>query len=117
MQTTVVNIKKEELKKRGIADLEEWKTRNNTLYIGRNMVYVKGATESKWKNPFSAQKYGRDKCLELYEKHIKSKLELYDSLEELEGKELGCWCKPESCHGDILVRLLEEKRNKAINKN
>ena len=26
-----------------------------------------------------------------------------DSLLELKGKTLGCWCKPEDCHGDILV--------------
>ncbi len=112
MKTTVVNIKKEELKKRGISNLEEWNAKNNTLYIGRHNVYVKGAIASKWQNPFSVKKYGRDKCLEMYEEYIKSKPEFYNSLEELEGKELGCWCKPESCHGDILIRLLEEKKNK-----
>ena len=29
-------------------------------------------------------------------------------LPELKGKSLGCWCKPEACHGDVLVRLLAE---------
>ena len=33
-----------------------------------------------------------------------------ESLIELEGKVLGCWCHPEPCHGDILVKLLREKR-------
>ena len=23
--------------------------------------------------------------------------------------ELGCWCKPEACHGDILIKLYKEK--------
>ena len=29
-------------------------------------------------------------------------------LGELRGKILGCWCKPKPCHGDILVKLVEE---------
>jgi hypothetical protein len=24
------------------------------------------------------------------------------------GKNLGCWCKPEKCHGDILIKIIEE---------
>ena len=26
------------------------------------------------------------------------------------GKTLGCWCKPEKCYGDILVKIIEECR-------
>ena len=29
---------------------------------------------------------------------------------ELEGKELGCWCKPYLCHGDILIKLFKERQ-------
>ena len=29
-------------------------------------------------------------------------------LAELDGKTLGCWCAPNPCHGDVLVRLCEE---------
>lgn len=25
----------------------------------------------------------------------------------LDGKRLGCWCKPGPCHGDVLVELIE----------
>ena len=36
---------------------------------------------------------------------------LLDRLGELEGKTLGCWCKPDqACHGDILIELLKERR-------
>lgn len=28
-------------------------------------------------------------------------------IEALRGKNLGCWCKPEACHGDVLIELLE----------
>jgi hypothetical protein len=27
--------------------------------------------------------------------------------EEFRGKVLGCWCKPEACHGDVLIELIE----------
>ena len=29
---------------------------------------------------------------------------------ELEGKEIGCWCKPGPCHGDILIKLFKERK-------
>ena len=105
----VVNVKKAELQKSGYTDFEDWNKHENHLYIGRNMnVYVKGTHASKWKNPFSVKKYGLDECLKLYEEHIR-KSDLYNQLPELKGKVLGCWCKPNSCHGDILIKLLNEK--------
>ena len=106
----VVNVKKDSLKGLGYSSLEEWKRNETHLYIGRNMsFYVKGAEGSKWKNPFQVKKYGLEKCLELYEEHVR-KSELYNQLEELDGKVLGCWCKPEKCHGDVLCKLLKEKK-------
>lgn len=108
MNTTIVNIRKAELQKRGICDFKEWNKSPNTLYIGRYVEYVK-ANKSKWSNPFSVAEYGRDECLVLYETYIRDTPKLYDNLHELQDKELGCWCKPEECHGDVLIRLLDEK--------
>jgi len=31
---------------------------------------------------------------------------LEKELLKLEGKHLGCWCKPDKCYGDILLRLI-----------
>ena len=31
-----------------------------------------------------------------------------EELKRLKGKKLGCWCKPERCHGDVIVKLIEE---------
>lgn len=110
--TTIINIKKKELQKKGINDFEDWISKPNTVYIGRNMeVYVAGAKKSIWANPFSIKKYGLDTCLQLYEEYIKNNKSLYYRLSELEGKELGCWCKPNKCHGDILIKLLKYKRD------
>lgn len=72
------------------------------VYIGR---------PSKWGNPFVIGKDGtRKEVLEKYRQYILNNKELYDSLMELDGKILGCWCKPKSCHGDVLVELIEQKK-------
>jgi len=106
-ETRVVSIRKKALNARGITDFEEWALMPDSVYIGRNMnFYVKGAHESKWKNPFSVRKYGREKCLEKYRNYILNSPQHMGELEELRGKELGCWCKPDQCHGDILIELM-----------
>lgn len=72
------------------------------VYIGRG---------SKWGNPFIIGVDGnREEVIRKYARWILKEKHLMDSLEELRGKILGCWCKPKACHGDVLVRLLEEKR-------
>lgn len=77
------------------------KKENYDIYIGR---------PSKWGNPFVVGKDGtRKEVIDKYRKYILSNKELLDSLDELEGKVLGCWCKPKSCHGDVLVELIEKK--------
>jgi hypothetical protein len=89
------------------------------VYIGRacNMGgwSLRG---SKWANPFSIKACpgGIDECLHKYEQHVRSHPELMASLDELTpqyyGKTtlvLGCWCKPNKCHGDVLLKLLSER--------
>ena len=105
----VICVKKANLKKLGYKDFEDWNKDPNHVYIGRNMsFYVPGTTKSKWSNPYSAKKYGREKCIQMYEEYLRSNKKLMNRLYELEGKTLGCWCKPDACHGDILVKLIEE---------
>ena len=71
--------------------------------------YVPGALGSKWGNPFIANIYGLDRCLEMYEDHVRRDPELFNAVMELEGKEIGCWCKPGPCHGDILIKIFNER--------
>ena len=71
----------------------------NYVYIGR---------PSKWGNPYQLSTCPRSMAIYLYEEYLKSHPELLASLEELRGKTLGCYCKPLACHGDVLIRLLEE---------
>jgi hypothetical protein len=69
------------------------------VYIGR---------PSKWGNPFEIGKDGtRKEVIEKYKNWILGQPDLLDSLHELEGKTLGCFCKPKECHGDILIELLD----------
>lgn len=101
---TIVNIRVASLRKRGIENFQEWNKKPNTLYIGRNMsFYVEGATKSKWHNPFPLKKY--PDSLARYRKYVRNNKELMKDIEELKGKELGCWCKPKKCHGDVLIEL------------
>ena len=83
------------------------------IYIGRELHYPKtNFSRSKWANLPNVKKVGIKKSLELYEKHIRKTPELWDTLDELEGKVLGCWCKPNPCRGDVLIKLMNEKLNK-----
>ena len=76
------------------------------IYIGRGSI---------WGNPFSTKdsKYSvnrvdtKEEALLRYEQYILSRPELCMKLKELEGKTLACFCKPKDCHGDILVKLIE----------
>uniref|UniRef100_A0A7S4NSD2 DUF4326 domain-containing protein n=1 Tax=Paramoeba aestuarina TaxID=180227 RepID=A0A7S4NSD2_9EUKA len=106
--TKVVNVKVAFLRDRGYANFGEWAKEENHVYIGRDMsFYVPGAKASKWKNPFPVKKHGMKSCLDLFENHLLSSPSLLSSVQELRGKELGCWCAPSQCHGDILRKYAD----------
>jgi hypothetical protein len=79
------------------------------VYVGRG---------SKWGNPYS-HKEGtlakeivatREEAIQKFEEYLLSNQELMDSLNELKGKVLGCWCKPKSCHGDVLLKYANQAK-------
>ena len=86
------------------------------IYIGR----AKGEI-GKWGNPFTHRQDGktlakyvvssREEAIEAYREWITNGEGSYlmNDLHELKDKVLGCWCKPLSCHGDILVELIKKK--------
>lgn len=73
------------------------------VYVGRG---------SKWGNPYSHKEGtlaehvvgSRREAIEKFEEYLLSNEDLMSSLHELKGKTLGCWCKPKSCHGEILLK-------------
>jgi hypothetical protein len=71
------------------------------VYIGRPSI---------WGNPFVIGKDGsREEVIQKYKEYILNKPELLKQLYKLKNKVLGCWCKPQACHGDVLVELIKEK--------
>jgi hypothetical protein len=65
---------------------------------------------TKWGNPFKIGWDGtRKQVIEKYRRYLQSRPDLMAALHELKGKRLGCVCKPQACHGDVLVELIEGK--------
>jgi hypothetical protein len=61
---------------------------------------------SKWGNPFKiGETYSREEAIRLHAEWLSTQKALLGQLDELRGKTLGCYCKPEICHGDTLLRL------------
>jgi hypothetical protein len=88
------------------------------VYIGRENKKF-GLAGSKWANPFPFKILGRELAIELYRVWItegKGK-HLLNDLHELKDKVLCCYCKPQPCHGDTLIELIENngKLSKPLN--
>jgi hypothetical protein len=85
------------------------------VYIGRAFLEYPA---SKWGNPFPLRNdtpQERYKIVEQYKEYIRSKPELWNALPELEGKVMGCWCRPKyPCHGDALLELIEEYKDAVL---
>lgn len=63
-------------------------------------------------NPFPVGTYGREKCIEMYREYFYKRInndEVFrEAILSLQGKKLGCFCKPYlACHGDIIKEWLD----------
>lgn len=79
------------------------------VYIGRE-VPEHGLAASKWGNPFVLEDdtdAERQRVIAVYRKWIVQQDHLIEALSELQGKRLGCWCAPKTCHGDVLAELAD----------
>jgi len=93
--TRVVNIKKE-------TEFKDLKSTPKYEYIGRG---------SYWGNPYSMYDEGesREEVIRKYEydfQHDKFPNKNKSDVLKLAGKRLGCFCKPQACHGDVLADYL-----------
>lgn len=93
-------------------NLKIWMEQPENVYIGRpGIVFIEGARYPKngsvFANPFKGEG-----ALEKFKTYIRNRLikepELVQQLIALRGKNLGCWCHPSPCHGDVLLELIEE---------
>ena len=72
----------------------------DAVYIGR---------PTKWGNPFVIGRDGtREDVIRKYEDWVVTQPELMQALHELRGKDLVCFCAPQGCHGDVLLRLANQ---------
>lgn len=119
--TEVVNVGVKNIRPQYL-NLHQWiLDKKSNVYIGRaRVVYIDGIRypyqDSIWASPYKiTETQSREKALKLYHEYIEKKINfepnLIKELKNLEGKKLGCWCKPECCHGDILIELIEKYKN------
>ena len=64
---------------------------------------------TRWGNPFLIGRHGgREEVIERYRGWLWNKLQSGEiplaQLASLNGKKLACWCHPQPCHGDVLVK-------------
>ena len=82
------------------------------VYIGR-AINMGGwrLPASPWANPFRGE---RADVVKKYEAYLRApaQMALRERLGELAGKTLCCWCAPEVCHGDVLIKMIAESATK-----
>jgi Domain of unknown function (DUF4326) len=77
-----------------------------SVYIGRG---------SKWGNPFRiGVDADRAMVIARHEAWLRTQRNLLGALDELRGKDLVCFCAPQPCHGDLLLRLANATREQRI---
>jgi hypothetical protein len=130
---SVVNVKVANIRPQ-YSNLKEWMNNPNNFYIGRSgVVFIDGirfpSRQSDFANKFKINKKGvengkdggdgdgtRTECIAKYKDWINQQIQTNPKMKSLllslKGKTLGCWCKPEECHGDVLLELIEEYSQK-----
>lgn len=97
---------------RGVDDtLIQWaQSTGRYVYIG--MATWQGKLQhpqSPWGNPYHNPKYGSlQRRLDLYARHLDTRPDLRARLPELRGMVLCCWCAPALCHGEVLLKRLQD---------
>ncbi len=94
MKTTVVNIRRQEY----------------DVYIGRAQG---NGHDGYFGNSFTViRDGGREKAIAAYREYFLNRLkvdsEFAKRVQELKGKRLGCFCKPENCHGYVIAEYLDQ---------
>ena len=75
--------------------------KTNTLH--KEAVYI--GRPSLWGNPYRLSTHSRQEAIQLYESYLLSS-GLIKHLHRLKFKQLACFCFPEACHGEVLLKHL-----------
>jgi len=89
----------------------------NARHVGKHpatdRVYV--GRPSKWGNPFRIGVDGdRATVIARHAAWLRNQHDLLPALDELRGKNLVCFCAPQPCHGDLLLRLANATRDERL---
>ena len=87
-----------------VPDIEKWIKQPENVYVGRGKWTGRRYIQrSKWGNPYTLAKYSdRKEVVRLFKERVLNNKKLKDSVVELKGKVLGCWCAPCTCHAEVL---------------
>lgn len=115
---SIENVRVKFIRLKGYKNLKEWINDKNNIYIGRGGIVIIDnerfpKNNSLFCNPYKLNIDGsREEVIEKYKNYITKKIEtniiFKNELLKLKGKNLGCWCYPEFCHGNILLELIEK---------
>lgn len=124
-KAVAVCIKVSNLRKNAYKDLEDWISDADNLYVGRRgRIFITNPEtkekkifhykESKWANPYKVGKktgeYSLEESLKNYQEYLIAS-DLIKDVDELRGKNLGCFCSQENaCHAQILAELANSSK-------
>jgi len=82
---------------------------NLVAWLEDRKQLVKADRTTKWGNPFEIpDDGGRETVVRLHKEHyLPYKRKLLDQLSRMGGTAWGCWCAPQPCHCDELLRIAE----------
>lgn len=62
-------------------------------------------------NPYKLSDFSREECINRFRKYFYDRIEQDEDFRKavlaLQGKKLGCFCKPLACHGDVIKEYLD----------
>ena len=99
-----------------IQNIEQWKTDDNNVYVGRGGGRHKLEC-SIFCNPFTLAMAGGDrrKCVDMFKEFAESHPGIQSSLHLIRDKQLGCHCKDnEVCHADVLIKMAQSSHQPPI---
>jgi len=82
------------------------------VYIGRGSIFGNPYTHLSLNNTMAKfHVSSREEAIEKYKEYLYAKIiednKFLTELLKLKNKTLGCFCKPKSCHGDVIKELLD----------
>lgn len=80
------------------------------VFIGRPTIWGNPFTHLPCNHVADFMVETRQEAINKYREWLTNKVnnepEFKTKLMELDGKTLGCWCRPQACHGDAIIEVI-----------